>query len=271
MTIKSFFSTIKKLTSTGLFLSCLYGWFIPLSLLPELYPTPHNIQIAHQSPQYIEIDNALLDDIFANDDFEDSEDAPTEIEAVKSSSHNISPIAPKKIIPQNSHVAQTAHQKAEDDSHLSTPSGITKHKVLKEIPEHPLKSRRSQTSKRKNKRCNIENPGIQSKNDTHFEMSKDLIQYYSMHWGEAAELAFLTWSRESSGEIKGINIRQIPCNSPLKFTGLKRGDVVLAVNGTPMTSESKMMMVYGKLMIVKRIEFSILRDGKPLTIQYKIV
>ena len=68
---------------------------------------------------------------------------------------------------------------------------------------------------------------------------------------------------------KGIRIRGIGCTSPVRHSGLRAGDVVLCKWKVTFTKK-KNISVYGRLLIWKDVRLSILRNGKPMSIDYSI-
>ena len=129
------------------------------------------------------------------------------------------------------------------------------------------------TSRKKSKKrnCTVTNPNIQKINDRSYILPKKLIRHYSRNWTEASRLAYLGWSKDAEGAVRGVKIRHISCSSPLPFAGLKRGDVVLAVNGKSVNSNAKLMKLVPRLFHWRTIELTVLRGGRPLKIQYQVI
>jgi S1-C subfamily serine protease len=100
---------------------------------------------------------------------------------------------------------------------------------------------------------------------------KKVVKHYSTHWKEANRLAHLTWASQPNGERSGIRLKGISCRSPLKYTGLRRGDVVVSVNGMPVDTERSLLKIYGRLMFWKKMEVVVKRGAKTITLQYDIV
>ena len=63
-----------------------------------------------------------------------------------------------------------------------------------------------------------------------------------------------------NGKKQGVRIKRIRCRSVLKDAGFKNGDVVLAVNNTPVDSYPKVLRAYLK---VKRTDNRLTVKGSP--------
>ena len=139
--------------------------------------------------------------------------------------------------------------------------------------EQALTVRRSTPKKKNNKKrnCTVDNPNIQKINARSYTLPRKLIRHYSRNWTEASRLAYLGWSKDANGTVRGVKIRHISCNSPLPFAGLKRGDVVTAVNGKSINSNAQLLKLYPRLFHWRTIELSVLRNGRPLKIQYQVI
>ena len=128
---------------------------------------------------------------------------------------------------------------------------------------------KSRSGKKRN--CTVANPDIRKINSRSYVLPKRLLRHYSRNWGEASKLAYLGWSKDRQGSVRGVKIRHISCDSPLPYAGLERGDVVLAVNGKSITSNAKLMKLYPLLFRWRTIELTVLRDGRPMKIHYQVV
>jgi type II secretory pathway component PulC len=75
---------------------------------------------------------------------------------------------------------------------------------------------------------------------------------------------------KKSGDIIGFRVRRLPGSSPFAALGLKRGDVINAVNGTNLTSVRGAMDAYNALKNKPNYTFSITRRGKPLELKVRV-
>ncbi len=75
---------------------------------------------------------------------------------------------------------------------------------------------------------------------------------------------------DASGKMAGMtsnNLSKVPLAAKL---GLKDGDVIQKVNGVTITSQEKVMEILGKFQNVPIFRVSILRDGKPQMLTFKV-
>ena len=63
-------------------------------------------------------------------------------------------------------------------------------------------------------------------------------------------------------EVRGAIIADVNDESPARKAGLKRGDVILSVNGRDTTDATSVTRMVGKLLAGSKNEFTVLRDGK---------
>ena len=173
----------------------------------------------------------------------------------------------------------TTPAEASGSSGEATPSPLPSEGRKAPTPQMTKASPSKMTSKvlrnksrgKKKRNCTVPNPNIQKINARSYILPKKLIRHYSRNWNEASALAYLGWSKDRTGSVQGIKIRHISCDSPLPYAGLKKGDVVLAVNGKSITSNAKLMKLYPRLFRWRTIELTVLRNGRPLKIQYQVV
>lgn len=259
-------------------LTAVYGWFIPLAFVPSFERDYQTIEITQDLPDTIHMD---FDSFFA--DIEEIEDKiEDEIEAPEEQAED----TPKKKepLPKPEKTKIPEKTKKEITPKESTPEINSKSKTsATKIPTppsfHPFekatRQKKTKTKKRrKTKRCNPNNPDIQlvsrSKSQVSYTLPKSLVKHYSTNWKEANRLASLSWSKDRNGDIRGIKIRHIFCKSPLRHSGLKKGDVVLSVNGKSVASSANLIKLYPRIQFWKEIELDVLRKGKPLTLKYRI-
>ena len=76
--------------------------------------------------------------------------------------------------------------------------------------------------------------------------------------------------KKERGKVVGYSIRRMARNSPLSLLGLKRSDVITAVNGKPMTNMNTMLGLYSKLGSTNEVRVSVKRRGKPMTLKVRV-
>lgn len=141
----------------------------------------------------------------------------------------------------------------------------------KRIHSHSAKRFATKKKTARRGKCNVENPNIKRAGRNSYSVPKATVKHYSTHWKEASRLAHLSWAISGDGSRLGIRIRGISCRSPLKFTGLRRGDIVLSVNDNSVQSEKDLLKVYGKLLFWKKMDIKVKRGNETVTLRYDII
>jgi len=106
-------------------------------------------------------------------------------------------------------------------------------------------------------------PTIVKESDTSYTLTENGPQKL----GEMQQ-AFMKSGRVVPG--KGLRLQRAAQNTILSQLGLQKGDMVTTVNGFDMTQPDKVMEVYGKLKTSKSVQVVVERDGKPMTLDYKV-
>lgn len=267
-------NAVKTLVITGL---C-YGWFVPVglvgSIVQQAYPTSElteewTIESVHNVTGSLPWDEASTQ---SNVKEEQETASINEIEITEM-------VKPQKVQTESSTPTATATPTPSLDTNKDTlnasEDGTSIQKPFSKIRIQDLPNRNQQSRagsiKSKQQKCSsrADNEGITQISNTEYQLSKKIVRKYRNDWQAAQKLARLSWYSQN-GEHKGIRIRGIGCSSPVQYSGLKPGDVVLSINNKPLTSEKELLATYGRLLIWKDIELSILRNGKPMTFRYSI-
>jgi len=282
--------TIIKLLKTSLFVGTIYGWMVPGILLGEivqdLFPTAKlNNQdwVIEAGEANHTFDFVTIDGLDAMENIE--EDLITE-HTVQTTPSKATPQSDKQPEPDPTTTENTDEDNDTQEDNLATSSPSTqpeltvKHTngISKPFSKHKFKKTQTnstgQTKRKKTTRrgkCNAENPDIKRLSSRRYSVPKKVVKHYSTHWKEANRLAHLTWASQPNGERSGIRLKGISCRSPLKYIGLRRGDVVVSVNGMPVDTERSLLKIYGRLMFWKKMEVVVKRGAKTITLQYDIV
>lgn len=266
------YNAVKTVVITGL---C-YGWFVPVgmvgSILQKAYPTS---QLTEEWT--IQSDGNLTGSLPWNSQdvepiLDDNIEQPIADDMPQSKYPTKTPATPEAPQPVPTPLPTDFTATSSIDK---TTSGTTIQKPFSKIrvrtaPKN-LKQHTGSSVKSKRNKCaaKASKDGITKLSGTEYQLNKKLIRKYRNNWKEAQKLARLSWYTQN-GERKGIRIRGIGCHSPVRHSGLRPGDVVLAINNKPLTSEKDLLATYGRMMIWKDVELSILRNGRPLSIQYAI-
>jgi general secretion pathway protein C len=70
--------------------------------------------------------------------------------------------------------------------------------------------------------------------------------------------------------IVGLKLFGIRRGSPIAVLGFNNGDSVRTVNGYELSDPEKALEAYSKLKDATQIDVAIVRDGKPLTLRYRL-
>jgi len=71
-------------------------------------------------------------------------------------------------------------------------------------------------------------------------------------------------------QVVGMQVSGIPENSVITTTGIKNQDIVKSVNNQKIDSYQKALQVFSKVKNQSQVEVSLLRDGQPLNLFYRI-
>jgi serine protease Do len=71
-------------------------------------------------------------------------------------------------------------------------------------------------------------------------------------------------------KAEGALVQDVPANSPGANAGLRRGDVILGMNGQPYPDSQAMRLAISETAPGTTIHLNVIRDGKPMTIDVKI-
>lgn len=247
--------------------ACLYAWYIPVTFFKS--PNTITIQEELDSPVIVQWADLSIDETTP-------EQVSTEIVTTDTIESTV--VKPVKKTPTD--IALHTKNKAESiEPEHTNPSANQSTNMNISAPIEPTipitkrtkTDRSTKNAKPQKKQCQITNPNIAEIAPGFFTMPKALFKHYATHWIEANALARLVWKDNADGEHYGITIKQIACTSPLKFTGLQRGDVVLTVNEHTIQSDRDILKLYTKALLWKEIDVIILRKGKPMKLHYSLV
>ena len=275
------FYRISTTCKSILFTSMVYGWFIPTVWVADqvgkLFPT----RSLDSSAWVIEegVPNTSWDLVSVDASWEvetDADDVKVEIQHDESEPHTDTPTEPE-IQHQNRPTPEKSlsNEKVE----VLTQATSEEHRIVQTKRTHPVRKRfnvkpKSRPTTKRNARtgrCDVKNPDIEQLGTSAYSVPKRTVKHYSTHWKQASRLAHLSWAMNPDGSRLGVRIRAISCRSPLKFTGLKRGDVVVTINGHSVQSEKDLLKVYGKLLFWKQMKVEVKRGHKLVTLRYDIV
>jgi general secretion pathway protein C len=71
-------------------------------------------------------------------------------------------------------------------------------------------------------------------------------------------------------DVIGLRIAILKPGTPLDALGVRAGDVLVSLDGTPLTSPDRMLEAYARVRTEERIRLVIQRDGHPLQLDYEV-
>lgn len=274
--------TVKVIQAT-LFVSILYGWMIPTvllnnviqSLLPtsQLSSTDWVIEegIENTRWDFVTIDG-IEEALLPQEEVEDRTENESSDLSVATPNDSTKSTSEDNTVTDTQAPSNTSKE-AEDSELYSTGDATqtlaSKKRFLKLNVQKPVSRKRKQRTRRG--KCTVDNPNISKKGTLSYHVPKKVLKHYSTHWKEASRLAHLSWAMNEQGDRMGVRIRAISCQSPLKFTGIRRGDVVVSINGMSVHNDKDLLKVYGRLLFWKNMNVTVKRGMKLVTIKYSIV
>jgi general secretion pathway protein C len=76
--------------------------------------------------------------------------------------------------------------------------------------------------------------------------------------------------KDDGGRVVGLRLGGIRSDSVLSAIGLQNGDQLTSINGFEMNDPQKMLEAYSKLMRADHLAVSVLRNGKPVSLDFSI-
>lgn len=117
--------------------------------------------------------------------------------------------------------------------------------------------------------CAAPHPHVRVAGDGIVEIDRSLVDEYTASLDAFMRLGY---SRPYDEEgVKGWYIAGFGCTSPVYKAGFRRADVLLSVNGRNTRSWVGVYLLYQRLKNREDFEVSVLRGGKPLTLQFRVV
>jgi type II secretion system protein C len=112
--------------------------------------------------------------------------------------------------------------------------------------------------------------GITELGENRYAIERSLIDKYLGDMDALSRMARAIPHRGSDGEIDGYRLSGIRRSSPLSQLGIRNGDVIHAVNGSPLTSMPDAMNAYQSLQSQSSFNFDVTRRGQRQTMEYQV-
>jgi hypothetical protein len=119
--------------------------------------------------------------------------------------------------------------------------------------------------------CSEPHPNVREGADGIMEIDRSLVDYYTESLGRFMELGYSEpFNKEGT---KGFYIGGFGCRSPVYKAGLRRGDVLLRVNGQKTRTWVGVFFLYKKLKNKDHFEVELIRKGSdtPQTLHFRVV
>lgn len=129
------------------------------------------------------------------------------------------------------------------------------------------------TSKISLRTANAQTPAkdVKKTGENEYEIKRaDLMKYTNDLSSVLMQARVLPARRGGSGEIYGYRLVEMQPGSIYAQLGLQAMDVIMGVNGTPVTNPQQAMEMYNTLRNSPGIEISVERDGRKQDLKYKI-
>jgi general secretion pathway protein C len=111
--------------------------------------------------------------------------------------------------------------------------------------------------------------GIQKVDETNFNIDRTVVDKIIENQAELMKTARIVPEQEN-GKVTGIRLLNIRPDTLLGKLGMAQGDMLRTINGFDMTSPEKALEAYAKLRTAPQIQVGVVRNGKPVTIEYNI-
>ena len=103
-----------------------------------------------------------------------------------------------------------------------------------------------------------------------FKINRKEILKLTKNLGQLLKLAKAVPNKDKNGKINGFKLVYIKPNSPFTVLGLRKNDVIHAVNGKEVTSPAQAMELYQKLQKSDYLELTLGRNAKKEKMSYNL-
>lgn len=110
-------------------------------------------------------------------------------------------------------------------------------------------------------------PGIAKLSDGSYQVSRDVVRQLVANGGRKAGARVRPVLK--GGEVAGLRFYRVRRGSTASAIGLRSGDTLSAIDGTPIKTAQQLLDLYGKLDRLSGLELQGTRRGKPLAIRLR--
>jgi len=75
---------------------------------------------------------------------------------------------------------------------------------------------------------------------------------------------------KSGDDVVGLRITKLAPGTPLESLGVRGGDVLVTLDGIPLTSPDRLLAAYARLQTADRLRLVVLRDGRSAQLDYEV-
>jgi general secretion pathway protein C len=111
--------------------------------------------------------------------------------------------------------------------------------------------------------------GIQRVDETNFNIDRIVVDKIIENQAELMKSARIVPEQEN-GKVVGIRLLNIRPDTLLGKLGMQAGDQLRTINGFEMSSPEKALEAYAKLRTAPSIQIGVVRNGKPVNIDFQI-
>ncbi len=152
--------------------------------------------------------------------------------------------------------------------HIKNPDGTTEILPLYQGDDQGA-ARTAARPTRKSTRPQSAGAGIRPVGENRWEISQEEVEKARGNLNELLKQARME-PHIVNGQTEGFVVRMIQRNSLLAKLGIRRGDVVMQVNGVELDSPEKALQIFQQLREARNINIGLSRNGERMNFEYEI-
>lgn len=95
------------------------------------------------------------------------------------------------------------------------------------------------------KDCSVKK--VKRRDNGTYVIAKSTLETYVRSPDKIDRLGSFGWARKKDGSVRGVRMRRMPCPGLMRAAGMRNGDIVLSVNGTPATSVARGLAIWAEV------------------------
>jgi hypothetical protein len=116
----------------------------------------------------------------------------------------------------------------------------------KVLPKTTTWSSKGKGEDKRNRCIPSTNKRIKQLGENEYQVARSIVKPFMYNPVKANKLARAKWSVNRKNQKVGVKLTRLRCKSPLHLLGLKKGDVILSVNGKKVNSNMRALKAYNK-------------------------